>query len=152
MKKRPFSLLEVMVVICILVIAGGAMGLRFYSLAQEKRRTSQIERLKHHIVILQKLALTTKLDWSARLIKEKKGWKFIVYPDEGQPSLFKPIDLDDFIVTLDGKRVEKEFLCFFYATGHVSSLGELTFQKDQVSYTVSIQNLLKRREVPEEQD
>ena len=126
MKRRAFTLLEVVVVIALIALASGALGWKLHQMIAKKRFTSSAERLRSRLHTCRRLALNCQADWKGVLTWNGKKWVFETFcPDSpGLPPL-PPLSLDYLVLFLD--REEKKFLTFdFTATGEVYPKGILT--------------------------
>lgn len=130
--KRAFSLLEIMVAFVLLAMAASIIGIQMNKAIQKKKFHTQVERLRDRLNITQKLAVAMQSDWRARLHKESKKWLFESKCIEPDVRELKPLNIDSFEVTFNGKRVE--LLEFdFYSTGLVKPEGILMFKKGNES-------------------
>jgi type II secretory pathway pseudopilin PulG len=75
--KRPFTLLEVMIAIFLLSIAGAIIGIRLGRALEEKQFQAAIERLSCELESSRRLALNMQADWS--VILEKKDDRLIFH-------------------------------------------------------------------------
>lgn len=122
-KKRAFTLLEVMVAICLIGIAGGAIGWNMHRLIAKKRFSSSVERLKSRLFACRRIALNSQADWKCTAEWNGKNWILESRCVES-PSLIPlpSVSLDPFVVFLDGEK--KESLAFdFTSSGEVAPKG-----------------------------
>ncbi len=139
MRKRALSLLEVVIVIAVIAIAGGALGWKLHQMVARKRFTSSVERLHSRLHVCRRLALNMQADWRGTLDKKEGRWAFETFSTDSDSTL--PILwLDSFVVFLNGE--EKEDLAFdFTATGEVYPKGVLVFasskdHKESITWTL----------------
>lgn len=71
MTKRLFSLLEVMIAVFILALAGSVIGIRLGKALDEKQFQSAVDRLYSELESSRRLALNMQADWSVVLEKQK---------------------------------------------------------------------------------
>lgn len=71
--KRAFTLIEVMIVICLMSVALGGFGFKCYGLIEKKRFSSQVNKLYSRLQTLHLLSLSTGRDYSLSLRQEKKS-------------------------------------------------------------------------------
>jgi prepilin-type N-terminal cleavage/methylation domain-containing protein len=77
LRKRPFTLLEVMIVILLLSIAGSIIGIRLGNALEEKQFQTAVERLYSELESSRRMALNMQADWS--VILEKQNDLFVFY-------------------------------------------------------------------------
>jgi type II secretory pathway pseudopilin PulG len=131
-RKRPFTLLEVMVAFTLLLIAAGALSLKMHHMVQEKKFQSQISRLKERFSACQKLAIAMQTDWEGVLKKEGENWVFETHCFDGRKETNLPPLLLDLSVQvfLNDKPVSNIHIDF-YSSGQILPKGELRFVKDK---------------------
>lgn len=131
-RKRPFTLLEVMVALALLLIAAGALGLKMHSMVQKKKFQSQLNRLKSRFCACQKLAIAMQSDWEGVLKQEGRNWVFETQCLDGvKMKKLSPLVLEPpFQVFFNGK-VISGIQVDFYSSGEVLPKGELRFRKDK---------------------
>lgn len=125
--KRAFTLLEIMVALVLIAIASTAISLQMRGAIEKKKFNSNIEKLKSRMFVAQKLAIATQADWTGVLKKETNGWTFSVKCDEPGKQ-FSPLHLDKMDLLLNGKKVTDQLVFDFFASGHTSPDGILTFK------------------------
>jgi prepilin-type N-terminal cleavage/methylation domain-containing protein len=129
MKRRAFTILEVMVAIVILVMASGVVGLRMHKAIEKKKFQSELERLRIRFTVSQRLASSMQADWKGTLKREGKGWIFETVCEEVNGKELKPLHLDGIEIFFNGKKV-KELSVDFYSSGHTSPEGLFLFVRD----------------------
>ena len=125
-RKRAFTLLEVLVAICLLTLIAGALGWKLHGMIARKRFTSGIERLRSRLLTCRRLALNMQADWRGVLQWNGETWVFeaVCVESPKMPGL-SPLSIDSLTIFLDGEK--KEFLAFdFTASGDVFPKGILT--------------------------
>lgn len=136
-KKRPLTILELMVVIAIAAIAGGGLFWRLNRLVEMKRVETDTAKLRSLLLSSQMLALNRKSDLELRMEKTKGGWRLHLLSLEepgvefpcGQLSPlqigFKPLGKKD--------EAENSHISFrFSSTGQVAPFGTLSVGKEQI--------------------
>lgn len=127
--KRPFTLLEVMVALVLLVIAGGGIVWKMQGAIQKKRFQSELERFRARLTVCQRLSVAMQSDWKGVLERKGNEWVFEVSCEEEARKL-PPLTLHSKIL-LNGKKFDGMTFDFF-SSGEVFPLATLTFsQKDE---------------------
>jgi prepilin-type N-terminal cleavage/methylation domain-containing protein len=126
MSKRPFTLLEVMVAIALLVIASGGIAWKMQGAVRKKQFQSQVERLHTRLAVCQRMAMAMQADWRAVLQHKGNEWILQAFCDEGTRKL-APLVLH-LEILLDGKKVN-EVAVDFFASGQVLPGGVLTLSQ-----------------------
>jgi len=129
MKRRAFTLLEVMVAIVILVIASGVVGLRVHKAVEKKKFQSELDRLRVRFTISQRLATAMQADWKGTLKREEKGWVFETACEEVEGKRLSPLHLEGIEIQFNGKKV-RELTIDFFSSGHTSPEGTFQFSRD----------------------
>ena len=129
MKRRPFTLIQVMVAIVILVIASGVVGLRMHKAIEKKKFQSELERLRIRFTVSQRLASAMQADWKGTLKREGKGWIFETACEEVNGRRLTPLHLEALEIFFNGKKV-KEIDLDFFASGHTFPEGIFVFERD----------------------
>jgi len=128
MKRRFFSLLEVMIAISILAIAAGSLFFRVNRLIEQKRFETDAGRLKSLLLSSRMLALNTHSDWRLHFHKTTKGWEIRLLCLE-DPDLIYPVpQLSQKELLFNDQPIE-ELSINFFSTGQVRPVGELALQK-----------------------
>lgn len=129
--KNPFTLLEVMVAICLLVLATSAIGWKMHGMIAKKRFTANTEKLHSRLLTCRQLALNMQSDWQGLLECKEKMWTFDAICIDNPKTLALPsLTLDFQGVFLNGERQEK--ISFdFTATGDVFPQGHLEIRSQE---------------------
>ena len=127
MKRKAFTLLEVLVAIALFLIASGVIGWRMHKAIEKKKFQSELERLRVRLKVSQKMAISMQADWKGTLQWEGKGWLFDAYCEEVPGKHLTPLHLEPLEIFLDGKKVERLTLDFF-ANGYIFPEGKIIFQ------------------------
>lgn len=126
--KKAFTLLEVMIALALLALAGGAIGWKMHKAVAKKQFQSQVERLKERFEITQKLAIAMQADWRGFLRKNGDGWVFETVCEEDAARKFSPLRLESVNIHFEGRQVDVLEIDFF-ASGKVFPLGCLCLFK-----------------------
>jgi prepilin-type N-terminal cleavage/methylation domain-containing protein len=142
---RAFTLLEIMLAILMLSIAGGMTYVKMHEAVQKKQFQSSLQSLGSRLAILQKIAVATQADWQGTLKKEGQEWVFKTDCEEANPKRLTPLKLSLGELFFNGKKVE--LLTFdFFATGQVTPSGELRFVRKKLENRLLTANLFQRQE------
>lgn len=141
MKQRSFTLLEVMIAICLFAIASGWISFKMHGAIEKKKFQSAINRLKSELIVAQKLAIAMQVDWSGVLKKEKNGWVFSV---ESQDKKLKPLHLGQLNIISEGKNIKEVLYFDFFASGYTNLEGTIVFEKGSTRETVKMGELFSR--------
>lgn len=122
--KRSFTLLEIMLAISIIVMAGGVLSWKLHGMLEKKRFSSSVERLSSRMVSCRFLALNMQADWKGILRKQTDSrWVFEAFCVEAGGNV-PSLKVDFSAVDWEGEKTDKvEFL--FTATGHIIPAGKL---------------------------
>lgn len=71
-KKRPLTLLELMIGLLLIAVVSGVIGIRIGKAIEEKRFRSSVERLFVELESCRRLALSAEVDWIV-LLETKNG-------------------------------------------------------------------------------
>ncbi len=129
MRKKTITLLEVMIAICIIVIASGVIHYKIKESIERKKFQTEVSRLQDRIRTTQKLAQSTQMDWEGNLKKEKKGWVFSVQCEQEKNKKLPSLSLGEMEIALDGKKIAKGVKIDFFASGKVAPKGSFSFVK-----------------------
>ena len=129
--KRSFTLIEVMVAICLLILATSAIGWKMHEMIAKKRFTANMERLRSRLLTCRQLSLNMQSDWEAVLECKGKIWTFDAHCiDNPKVSKLPPLSLDSLEVILDGEK--RSVLSFdFTASGEVLPQGRLEIRGEK---------------------
>ena len=124
-RKLSFTLIEVMVAICLLILATSAIGWKMHEMIAKKRFTANMERLRSRLLTCRQLSLNMQSDWEGILECKGKMWTFDAYCiDNPKVSKLPPLSFDSLEVILDGEK--RSILSFdFTASGDVFPQGHL---------------------------
>ena len=123
--KKAFTLLEMMIVICLIGIASGVVGWRMHRAIQNQQFHSDVICFRNQLMCFQKLAVARQVDFHAVLKKEKGKWVFISVCLEDKIQRVRPLKLHIKEAIIEGKQVE-EVQFDFYSTGLVASCEAMT--------------------------
>lgn len=127
-KNRHFSLLEIVVGLSLILIAGGAVGWKMHSFVETRRFKTDLQQLKSRILTTQMLAVNMQADWEGTLKQDGKNWIFTACClDTPKSKTYTPIKLRVSEIFLDGKR-RSLFSFLFFSSGEIWPAGTLTFQ------------------------
>ena len=144
LQNRLFTLIEVMIALVLLVIISGVISHKMYGAIEKKKFQSDVERLKVRMIVAQKLAVSMQADWSGKLSKEGENWVFSVQCDEVTGKKFKPLHFSKLDVTFDGKKVKNRMAFDFFASGHTSPEGVISFTRNSQRSALKTANLFQR--------
>lgn len=143
--KRPFTLLELMVVFALLAIAGGAIAWKMQGQIASKRFTSHIERVQERLILSQKLAVGGNSDWKGTFHKENKEWVFEISSDESTRR-FTPLRFSCETITFNDKKIDKPLTFEFFSGGKVLPHGTLLFTQKGEKLTLQFPQVFQREE------
>jgi len=143
--KRAFTLLEVMLVMALLVVAGGAIYWRLDRFVAHHRLETDASTLKSALLHARALALCSRSDIRLVLTPSKTGWNLrLQQPEDPAAEPVKwPTSLGRCNLFLDD--VPAEQLVFqFYSSGHIHPAGTLRLQTDTQKIIISLPQLFKQ--------
>jgi type II secretory pathway pseudopilin PulG len=123
MSKRTFSLLEVMLAIAILAMAGSAVFFRVNKLIERNRFDTDTNRLKALLLSSRTLSLNTHSDWRLDFKKVNNSWEIQLHCLEDL-DLSYPTPKISQTITFNGKSIDR-FAIDFFATGLVRPSGTI---------------------------
>ena len=135
--KHCFTLLEFMIVIAIVAIAGGAIFWRLGFLLQSQRKESDHARFRELLLSSHMLAINTKSDLELEIRKVPEGWFFrlIAIEELGKQiscGKLAPLNLQ-FEELFEEKKSDNTKITFrFFSTGHVTPFGRVKIEKEQI--------------------
>lgn len=129
-RKLGFSLFEVVIAICLIGLAAGAIGWKIDKMISRKRFFSAVESLRSRLLTCRRLSLNMQADWRCNLRREEKKWIFESVCSENPRSQALPlISMAPFALYFNGEK--KEFIAFeFFSSGNCSPKGVLTLQQE----------------------
>jgi len=124
-RKRPFTLLELMIGIVLIAMAASVMGLQIYKSIAERRFQTCIDRLFVELESCRRLALSSQADWIA--ILEKRGSEFLL--QKACPEMEKEMvaSWPSFCKIYFNREPIQGLAFEFSASGKISPQGELVF-------------------------
>jgi Tfp pilus assembly protein FimT len=143
-KKLSFTLLEVMLVICIISLTSGGLYWKIHSLLERHQFETDVGSLKQALLQGRMMALNTKSDWQLSLMKGNKGWEGQLFcSEDGNGLIFSPrrVSMHSYNLFLDGKET-RECTFNFYSTGLVEPGGILSLKKEDRKVEFSLSALL----------
>lgn len=125
LRRLPFTLLEVMVALSLLLFAGGVFGWKMHQMIAKKRFTSSVEKLQSRLLTCRFLAMNMQTDWKGSLYCQGGSWKFESSAvDDSFASKIPSLSLELSEVSWNGEK-KKEYVFDFSATGDVIPAGRL---------------------------
>ncbi len=143
-KRRAFTLLEIMIALMLILLASGVISYKMKGTIERKKFTSEIECLRTRMRGIQKMAMATETDWEGVLRKENSGWVFFLQCDEAKSHKFSPFHLAKMEIALDQQKVQDLLVFYFYANGHTSPEGTLSFSLDSHKNEWNLAQLFER--------
>jgi hypothetical protein len=140
--ERFLHLLEVLLVIGLVSLAGGALFWRLDRFIQHKQFQSDTEKLKSALLHAKALALCTHSDIRLTLIPIKTGWKIQLQclEDPILVSLKQGVSLRPSLLFVDDTPT-RELKIDFFPSGHVFPKGILKFQAKDQNSLISLSEL-----------
>lgn len=135
--SRFFSLLEVMISICLLALGAGALFFKVNALIEQKQFETDSRRLKNLLLSSRTLALNTRTDWRLIVYPQAERWALQLVCREDPDLIYPPTYFSKKELTFNQKTV-KNFFIDFYSTGKVSPSGTICLKKKgrEVSFTI----------------
>jgi Tfp pilus assembly protein FimT len=144
--RRFLTILELMIVIAIVAIAGGALFWRLSRLIDVKRVYTDSARLRGVLLSSRMLAINTKSDWELEIQETKKGWSLRLIALEEPGKEFACGKISRLKLRLDETGKVRRFgpvearmnegmnrIAFrFFSTGQVAPAGVLDLGKEQI--------------------
>lgn len=146
MKRRTFTLLEVMIAFVLIAIASGIVSLKMHGAIEKKKFHSDIDRLKARMCVAQKLAMAGQADWSGILKREGRGWVFSIHCEEVSGKQLIPLHIAKMDIVLNGKKVQDQLHFDFFASGHTAPEGVISFTRDSYQSKWNGFDLFQRNE------
>lgn len=129
-KKSPFTFLEVMIALSLLIMAAASMGWKMYTIVEKRRFQSDLEQLRSRFLTCHCLALNMQADWKGELREENGRWVFTaVCLDHPTKKKLPPIFLHSLHFTFNQER-QDSFSMDFFSSGTIFPQGELVFYED----------------------
>jgi hypothetical protein len=142
--KTPFTLLEILIGMALLLMASGVMGWNLFHAIKKKRFQSEVERFQARFKTCQKLAMAMQADWIGELKKKGASWTFEVACVQREGQKISPLTAHC-RVFFEGR--EKSSLIFqFFSTGQVLPQGTFLFVQDEEKMAWKIEEALQREE------
>ncbi len=128
-KSRPFSLLEIMVGLALILMAAGAIGWKMHGFLETRRFRTSLEQLRSRLLTAHRMAVNMQADWEGVLKRERKNWTFeAVCLDP--PSVKSSLKLHFSKILFEGK--EQSSLVFtFFSSGEIRPSGTLQIQSSK---------------------
>ncbi|MDE3045056.1 MAG: prepilin-type N-terminal cleavage/methylation domain-containing protein [Verrucomicrobiota bacterium] len=149
-ENRFFTLLEVMVAIAILAIAGGAMYWRVDRWLEVQRFKQDTNRLESFLLYAQALAINTHADWQVVIESGKEGCKVRILCVEDPERLNfakQPSPLHKGQLYFNHALTNRVIVDFF-STGHVAPTGVLTLRYKESKREFLLPQLFRQEENP----
>ncbi len=144
MSKRSFTLLEVMVALALILIAGGFAGWKMHQAVCKKRFQSELSRLQSRLLTCQRLATAMQCDWKGVLSKKGSEWNFeTVCIESLDAKKMKPLQLHSFDLFYNGKKTEFLEIDFF-SSGQTDPDGSLLFVQEEQKSEMRFPELFQR--------
>jgi prepilin-type N-terminal cleavage/methylation domain-containing protein len=150
-KRRSFTLLEVVVAIALIAIAAGSLGLKLHRLIEKKRFESDVGQFLFQAAACQRLAVNMQSDWRGVFSKQGGDWVFKAScVDQPKERSLPQAALRSVELSFNGEARDVLFIDF-YASGEVLPHGSLTLSKDTnkpkaLKKTVVFPDLFSREE------
>jgi prepilin-type N-terminal cleavage/methylation domain-containing protein len=126
MRRRGFTLLEVMVALALLVMASGAVIWKTRNAIENKQFDTDVSRMQVQLASCYHLAINTHADWKVEALQ--KGNSLLVQVSCSEDALvsFQPktISLSSCTLFFEGVKAE-QFVVYFSSTGKVVPAGIL---------------------------
>jgi hypothetical protein len=129
--SRPFSLLEIMVGLALILMAAGAIGWKMHGFLETRRFRTSLEQLKSRILTAHRMAVNMQADWEGILKREGKNWIFEAVCLD--PPSLKPrasLKLHFSKILFEGKE-QSHFTFTFFSSGEIRPSGSYQFQSSQ---------------------
>ena len=126
MKRKPFTLIEILVCLMLLAMAGSVVIYKGGKLLSERRFSSSIENIRSEIFLTKSLALTYQIDIDLYL-QQKKG-KIILKrkTDTPHPSIKALFDKEIALPEIVFGKADEEKIIHFYGNGWIDGDDEYT--------------------------
>lgn len=125
MSKRPFSLIEVIVAISLILLAVTSMGWKMYGMIAKKRFSSSVERLKSRLLTCRRLAINTQTDWQGNLFFDGSETRFTSEClEDRKVALLPTLSLGPIEFVLNGQE-SKKISFDFTSSGEIHPQGKL---------------------------
>ena len=138
--KRFFTILELMIVISIVAIAGGGIFWWLSRLVQAKQKETDTARVGSLLLSSRMMAINTKSDWELEMLETKEGWTLRLIALEEPGKEIKCGKLSPLVIRFEEEKLSKEekspiqkrIAIRFYSTGQVAPFGALVLPKEKI--------------------
>ena len=152
MRRRCFTLLEIVIGIALLAFASGTVIWKTQSAIAKKKFDTDVSRMQMQLEACYHLALNTHADWKVQAIRE--GNHFIVQTSCVNEKIFasfqpKKISLDSCKLFFEGEETDL-LVIYFSPTGKIIPTGvlQLVHLSSDSHRELQIPELLRRKEIP----
>lgn len=152
MRKHPFSLLEVMIGLALLLLAAGAVSWNVHQAVKKYKFRSDIARVQLQLESCYTLALNTAVDWKFHLAYKQDRLRVQALCLHGSAPSAKPLLIDSLKVLFNGQEIE-ELAVYFSPTGRVEPAGRLEFYHPSSSFheEILLPDLFRIKQLPDKQ-
>lgn len=148
MRKRSFTLLELMLGIALLMLAAGAVSWNVHKAVKKYQFRSEVSRLQLQLQSCHRLALNTSADWKFHLIRDENHLRVQILSLHSPLRPPKPLLLSRLSLFFNGQEVE-ELSIYFSPTGRIEPKGLLELASSSQRQEISFSKLFRLREIPD---
>ena len=144
--KRYFTILELMIVIAVVAIAGGGLFWRLSRLIAAKHKETDSARIGSLLLSSRMMAINTKSDWELEMQETKEGWTLRLIALEEPGKEIKCGKLSPLTIRFETyeekpakeaaksiqKNLENRIAIRFYSTGQVAPFGTLELPREKI--------------------
>ncbi len=124
--KHPFTLLEVMIVLTIVMFASALLGWKMHTMIANKRCKTAIERVRARLLTCHRLSLNMQSDWECRFYRDGRLWMLDTQcVDQKEAPRFSLLRCEGCEFLFNNQNGES-FSLLFTASGDVAPHGELS--------------------------
>lgn len=149
---RPFTLLEIMLGLCLLIMASSLVGWNLYRATQKKHFYTDVSKIRSQLQTCHRLALNTQLDWKCEIASQKDQLLIRSLPLHDCPIRIKPTQTRSLLLSFEGKEIEQMVL-YISPTGKIEPEGIFLCQSLSGSFqqAFSTYELFNQRELKPKQ-
>jgi hypothetical protein len=150
MKKRSFTLIELMLGIALLMLAAGAVSWNVYQAVKKYKFKSNVSRLQVQLQSCYRLALNTSLDWKFHLSYDKHHLRVQALCLHGSAAPPKALLLDPIKVLFNGQEAE-QLSIYFSPTGLIEPEGFLELSFSSYHHEILLSDLFRIKQLPDKE-
>jgi hypothetical protein len=142
MKRRSFTLLEIIIAFTILAMSSTLIGVNLRNAIQKKKFTHEVSKFKETLLFYHKLSMTKKEDWTLVL---KNFQKNTILECISEETSFSKKIIFHFQFLVD-ERQENSYAITFFSSGHIKPMSEISLSLSDFVEKLSFNELFAKHE------